>query len=243
MRKIAIVILLLVALPTAAQRINPNAFGRELSAGIGGGGTFRNDFGADIAYWVNYSLYSSRHLGTRFGVQYMPEYLGVEDFVAFPMAFSLRTGMRDPSDAMTYGALAAMDLLDAFLWESDNIVVDMMAVFLLTLVSRAEVFVGLTPGYIFGGDAIRTHIYTGVDGNTYKEYAGVKKNGNLFCSADLGVNISWRIWRFTINLTPVARWNFTGNYHVYSAYEDTVHPQDTPINWLFGMNFGLGYLF
>ena len=242
-RVILALILIATTLPAAGQRMNPEAFGREISAGIGAGATFRNDLGADIAYWVNCSHYHSRHMGTRFGVQYMPEYLGVQDFIAFPMAFSLRTGMRNPDSAWGYGAMAAMDLLDLFLWDSDDIVVDMLAVFLISLVSRAELFMGLTPGYISGVDAINTGWYTGLDGNTYKEYHGIKKAGSLFCSTDFGANFSWRIGRVTINFTPVVHWNFTENFHVYSAREDTVHPQDTPIYWHFNMNFGLGYLF
>lgn len=242
-RTIVTILIMVLSLPSFGQRINPNAFTREITAGVGAGATFRNDLGSDAMFWANYSHYYSRHLGARFGVQYMPEYLGVEGFTAFPVAFSLRTGMRDPNEALAYGALAAMDVLDTFLWDSDNIVMDMFAVFLLSLVSRAEVFVGLTPGYISGGDAIHTSWYTGLDGNTYKEYHGIKKSGSLYCSADVGLNFTWRIWRFTLNMSPVFRWNFTGNYHVYSALEDTVHPQDTPINWLFNMNFGIGYLF
>lgn len=242
-RTILMLLIMAVVLPVSAQRIDPNVFTREISAGVGAGATFRNDLGSDVMYWANYSRYYSKHLGARFGVQYMPEYLGIEGYAAFPMAFSLRTGMRNPDEGIAYGAVAAMDILDLFLWDSDNLVVDMIAVFLISLVSRAEFFVGLTPGYISGGDAIKTAWYTGLDGNTYKEYHGIKKSGDLFCSADFGLNFSWRIWRFTLNMSPVVRWNFTGNYHVYSALEDTPHPQDTPINWLFNMNFGLGYLF
>lgn len=236
-------IILFITLPAAGQRINPNAFSRELSFGVGAGATFENNFGSDANYWINYSKYYSPHLGARFGIQYMPEYLGVEDLVRFPLAFSLRTGMRSPNEAYTYGALAAIDLLDAFLWNSDNIVIDMFAVFLMTLISRAEFFVGLTPGFINGADNIHTAWYTGLDGNTYKEYHGIKKAGSFFCSADAGVNFSWRIWRITINMSPVVHYNFTENYRIFSQNESTVHPQDTPIRWLFSMNFGLGYLF
>ena len=244
MKRVLLALIILVfAIPAAGQRINPNAFGQELSFGVGAGATFKKNYGSDVSYWLNYSKYYSRHIGARFGVQYMPEYLGVQDFVRFPMAFSLRTGMREANEALAYGAVAAIDLLDLFLWESDNIFVDMMAVFLISLVSRAEFFVGLTPGFISGGDNIHTAWYTGIDGNTYKEYHGIRKAGDFFCSADAGMNFTWRIWRFTINMSPVVHYNFSENFHIYSQNETTVHPQDTPIHWLFSMNFGLGYLF
>ena len=44
-------------------------------------------------------------------------------------------------------------------------------------------------------------------------------------------------------MTPAVHYNVTGNYHAYSANEETIHPHDSPVRWFFGMNFGLGYLF
>lgn len=244
MKKILFSLFLMsVILPVMAQRIDPNSFGQELSAGIGAGTTFRSNTGNDISYWLNYSKYYSRHVGGRFGVQYMPEYMGVQDFVSFPMAFSLRTGMREANETMTYGALLAIDMLDAWLWESDNLIVDMLAVLVLSLINRAEFYVGLTPGYIMGTDSLRETTYLNADGTIGTRVQGIRKAGDFYCSADAGVNFSWRIWRFTINMSPVVHYNFTENYRIYSANESTVHPQNTPIRWLFSMNFGLGYLF
>ena len=235
--------LMLVILPAMAQRIDPNSFGQELSAGIGAATTFKNNTGNDISYWLNYSKYYSRHVGGRFGVQYMPEYMGVRDFVSFPMAFSLRTGMREANETMTYGALLAIDMLDAWLWESDNLIVDMLAVLVLSLINRAEFYVGLTPGYIAGPDSLHETTYLNADGTIGTRVQGIRKAGDFYCSADAGLSFSWRIWRFTLNISPVVHYNFTGNYHIYSNNEFTVHPQDTPIRWLFSMNFGIGYLF
>lgn len=235
--------LMSVILPVMAQRIDPNSFGRELSAGIGAGTTFKGNTGNDITYWLNYSKYYSRHIGGRFGVQYMPEYMRVRDFVSFPMAFSLRTGMREANETMTYGALAAIDLLDAWVWEGDDIFVDMLAVFLITLINRAEFFVGLTPGYIIGGDSLHETSYISSNGSIGTRVQGIRKAGDFYCSADAGLSFSWRIWRFTLNMTPTVHYNFTENFRIYSDNEATVHPQDTPIPWLFSMNFGIGYLF
>ena len=235
--------LMLVILPAMAQRIDPNSFGQELSAGIGAATTFKNNTGNDISYWLNYSKYYSRHVGGRFGVQYMPEYMGVRDFVSFPMAFSLRTGMREANETMTYGALLAIDMLDAWLWESDNLIVDMLAVLVLSLINRAEFYVGLTPGYIAGPDSLHETTYLNADGTIGTRVQGIRKAGDFYCSADAGLSFSWRIWRFTLNISPVVHYNFTGNYHIYSNTESTVHPQDTPMPWLFSMNFGIGYLF
>ena len=244
MRKTLTIVIILAAIwPASAQRIDPNAFGQELSAGVGAGTTFKSNTGNDISYWLNYSKYYSRHVGGRFGVQYMPEYMGVRDFVSFPMAFSLRTGMREANETMTYGALLAIDMLDAWLWESDNLIVDMLAVLVLSLINRAEFYVGLTPGYIMGTDSLRETTYLNADGTIGTRVQGIRKAGDFYCSADAGLSFSWRIWRFTLNMSPVVHYNFTGNYHIYSNNEFTVHPQDTPIPWLFSMNFGIGYLF
>ena len=219
----------------------------QLRAGAERRNRCRNDIqsntGNDISYWLNYSKYYSRHIGGRFGVQYMPEYMRVKDFVSFPMALSLRTGMREANETMTYGALVAMDMLDAWLWEGDNIVLDMFAVFLITLINRAEFFVGLTPGYIIGPDSLRETSYLNADGTVGTRVQGIRKAGDFYCSADAGLSFSWRIWRFTLNMTPTVRYNFTDNFRIYSDNESTVYPQDTPIPWLFSMNFGIGYLF
>lgn len=243
MRKsILLLVFALVSLASNGQRIDPAAFSHELSIGTGIGASLNGEGGSDATFWMNYSHYYNRHVGYRAGVQYMPSNMGVDDFVCFPLAMSFRTALFDYSD-YTYSALFAMDMLDAFLWEGDNIFVDMLAILLLTTINRGEFFFGLTPGLVLGDSNIRTAYYTGMDGNVYKEYHGINKAGILYCSADAGVNFSWRIWRFTINLTPVFRWNFTNNYRIYSAYEDTVYPQNTPVNWMFNLNFGLGYMF
>ena len=78
---------------------------------------------------------------------------------------------------------------------------------------------------------------------TKEQIQGIRKAGDFYCSADAGLSFSWRIWRFTLNMTPTVHYNFTENFRIYSDNEATVHPQDTPIPWLFSMNFGIGYLF
>ena len=69
------------------------------------------------------------------------------------------------------------------------------------------------------------------------------KTRSLYCSADFGVNLSWRIWRFTINLTPAVHWNFMDNFHIYSSTDEGGHAQDASVPMHFTMNFGLGFLF
>ena len=226
-----------------AQKRDPNTFSHEISFGTGIGTAFKDGSGSDATFWLNYSKYYSRHLGARFGVQYMPSNIQIDQFVTFPMAFSLRTGMRQGNESLAYGAVAAVSVLDSFVWDSDNIFAEMMAAFLLALINRAEVYVGLTPGYIVGDSSINQGTYLALDGNYYTEEHGIRKTRSLYGSADLGINLSWRIWRFTINMNPAIHWNFTDNYHIYSAYEGSLNHQDSSIPFLFSMNFGLGYLF
>lgn len=239
-----VLVLLLVSVSLPAQRIDPNGFTRELSAGTGIGAQMTgNDNSPDVNIWLNYSRYYSRHVGFRSGVQYMPSNFGVDDFLGFPLAMSLRTGMFDYSN-YGYGAMLALDVLDAFIWNySDDIFADLFAIFLLSTINRGEIFFGITPGLVMGDSNIRQAYYLAPDGSVKTEYHGTKKAGSLYCSADAGINFSWRIWRFTLNLTPVFHWNFTDNYRIYSANEDSVHPQDTPARWFFNLNFGLGFLF
>ena len=244
MKRIVVIIFILIATAANAQRINPESYTHEISAGVGFNTSFSGTYGAYPAFWMNCSHYLGRHTGFRAGAQFMPENMDVDGFVGFPVALSLRTGMRQINDAYAYGGLLALDMLDTFIWDrSDNIFADMLAVFLLSLVNRAEFHVGLTPGYIYGETNLHQSTYWGADGERYNEITGIRKSGSVYCSADAGINLSWRIWRFTLNMTPEVHYNITGNYHVYSANEQTVHPQDSPLRWFFGMNFGLGYLF
>lgn len=244
MKKFIILILVsFITILAQAQKINPESYTRELSGGVGFSTPFSDSYGADAVYWMNYSHYLGRHTGIRVGAQYMPENMEVDGFVGFPVSLSLRTGMRQTSDAYVYGGLLALDLLDAFIWDDGNFFANALAVFLLSMVNRAEFFVGLTPGYVYGDTHLHQGYYWDLDGNKYYETYGMRKNGSLYCSADAGLNFSWRIWRFTLNMTPSVHYNVTGNYHRYSANEATIHPQDAPVRWFFSMNFGLGYLF
>ncbi|MBP5567528.1 MAG: hypothetical protein J6X57_08615 [Bacteroidales bacterium] len=245
MKKIAVIILLFVATVANGQKFMPNASVGELSFGVGGCGPMQSSSGLDMALWLNYSKYTSKHLGYRVGARYMPENMQVADLITFPVAFSLRTGMREGNESLAYGAIAALDLFDFFLWDNDNIFVDMMAAFLLAFVNRAEFFIGLTPGYILGEDALRRAYYT-IGEESYIEETVVSCPYRFYCSAETGVNISWRIWRLTFNMAPYFQWNFLNNYQKTSRIlgdpSATVTSYKTP-NWYFGMNFSLGYLF
>ena len=245
MKKIAIIILLFVATVANGQRFMPNASVGEMSFGVGGCGPLNSSSGLDMSFWLNYSKYTGNHTGYRVGARYMPENMGVADLVTFPVAFSLRTGMREGNESLAYGSVIALDLLDSFLWEDDNIVVDMMAAFLLAFVNRAEFFIGITPGYILGEDALRRTYYTSGGGNYIEETVTSCPN-RFYCAAESGINITWRIWRLTMNLTPYFQWNFMNNYQMSSRnLSDSTAPvtyYKTP-NWYFGMNFSLGYLF
>ena len=242
-KSITLILVSFITILAQAQKINPESYTRELSGGVGFSTPFSNSYGAYAAYWINYSHYLGRHTGIRLGAQFMPENLEIDNFVSFPVAVSWRTGMRTTSDAYAYGGVLALNLLDAFVWDDDNFFADLLAAFVLSLVNRAEVFAGLTPGYIFGESNLLRYYYQTVDGVHLYETSGIRKSGSLYMSADAGINLSWRIWRFTINMTPAVHYNVTGNYHSYYANEEIVHQQDTPLRWLFSMNFGLGYLF
>ena len=244
-RIVLALILIAAALPAAGQRFVPNASVGEVSFGLGPCGPMKGTNGMDAAYWLNYSKYTGNHIGYRIGVRYMPENWNVANLVTFPLAVSFRTGMREGNEALAYGTVIALDLFDAFLWESDNIFVDMMAAFLLAFVNRGEFFIGLTPGYIMGDESIRRIYYTSGSGNYIEEQVTSCPN-HFYLAAEAGLGITWRIWRFTLNCAPYFQWNFLNNYQKSSRI---LGDPSSPVtyyntsNWYFGMNFGLGYLF
>ncbi len=220
-RFLLILILAISAVPAIGQRIDPDSYSREFSGGVGVRGCLERNvsYGSSSLFWFNYSQFYNRHLGMRIGAEFMPDGLDSESYFGFPIAFSLRTGMRQTSDAMLYGGVLALDLLDTFVWDSDDLFVDMLAVFLLSMVNRAEFHIGLTPGYFFDSDFLDDSNSSALKG--------------LYCSADAGLNFSWRIWRFTLNAAPTIHYNLTGNYA----------RTEEPFRWMFSMNFGLGFLF
>ena len=76
--------------------------------------------------------------------------------------------------------------------------------FLANLVSRFELYCGLTPGYIFGDDSTQIVPYPSGRDRYYE--TGIVTPHDFYLSADLGARIVIRIWRLSFNISPA-----TGN--------------------------------
>lgn len=113
--------------------------------------------------------------------------------------------------------------------------------FLLGMVNRSELRVGLTPGYIYGdGRTHRTSFSVMTEGDRF-DWSGVKGTevGSRFClTADVGANLSYRIWRFCLNLNPELHYIITNSYNIISK-PDKGASETKSQRWQFSMLFSL----
>ena len=248
-------LLMLAAFSASAQQAFDPAESRNelvLSAGPltpmqrGVGGYYT---GADLVIQLDYRHFWRSGLGVSSGIVFSPEYQNLDNTFGIPVALVWRTGeprsrgrldrglnaagstIRDRSYNYSYGSKSA-EVLGAGL-----------ASFFMNLFSRAEFFAGLTPGWIPEAEDIHRSNYK--DGAW--EESGIRKPHSLVLTADAGAALTYRIWRFNLQLTPAVHYSLINNYRDYSAVYRPNYPaplvRTQDLHWHFSFQFGLGYLF
>jgi hypothetical protein len=118
---------------------------------------------------------------------------------------------------------------------------------LMNLFDRIEFHAGLTPGYVAGKSReiypSYHYISTGYWGKSWTE-----KPSSFSLSADAGLNISFRIWRFDLKLMPAFHYNITNNYihHLQEGVkgsDEVILSTVKPIKWFFTFNGGFAFRF
>ena len=112
--------------------------------------------------------------------------------------------------------------------------------FITSLISRVELFTGVTPGYIFGEDHLHWTSMSGVNlGEPFQR--GTVSPHAFFLSADAGLSLVIRIWRMSINVTPAVHYYITDNYRLYNA----ALKQDlsSPVRWQMSLSGGVNFMF
>ena len=111
---------------------------------------------------------------------------------------------------------------------------------LMNLFDRIEFHAGLTPGYVAGKSRDMYPSYHNI-GMGYWEKTWTEKPSSLSLSADAGLNICFRIWRFDLKLMPSFHYNITDNYRYH--IQEGVRGSDgvlvttiKPIKWFFTFN-------
>lgn len=218
----------------AQSFIRYDDFFRDISLGTGivapAFGSAGN-LGAETYYSLTVSHFTRRGLGYRFGGQYAENFVGLENAVAFPLAFSYRTRVRSFDDALTDTAysLFAYD----WLYMPENSISSLIFASLFFLFRQTEFNIGLTPGIIFGESKIR--LVSTADNEQYWE--GVNKRSAFLLTADMACQFNIPIWRFCFYLSPSLHYVLTDNFQLVERYGTS------NIRWLFSATAGIKFAF
>ena len=74
----------------------------------------------------------------------------------------------------------------------------------------------------------------------------MQKPHSFSLTADAGVALTYRIWRFNLRLSPMVHYSLIKNYRDYTAQYLPTYPRPLErtkdIRWHFSLQFGLGFL-
>ena len=207
----AALLLLFSSVHASAQYFNPNGFRNNIEVSAGFQSDFRSGEGADLRLDITYGRFYRHGLGFRAGACYMLSNVGIDHAAGLPVAFAWRSKV----------------------WGFE-------VTFITSLISRVELFTGVTPGYIFGEDHLHWTSMSGVNlGEPFQR--GTVSPHAFFLSADAGLSLVIRIWRMSINVTPAVHYYITDNYRLYNA----ALKQDlsSPVRWQMSLSGGVNFMF
>ena len=183
-----------------------------------------NAYGAEIMYELKYSHYNYKGLGFKIAAQYIPELCGSEQVIGVPIAFAYRSPLAGFEDLLLNGLEG---MVSSAVFHPENVADNpqsLIASFISGIVSRYEFFVGVTPDYITGE----------------KEWSDARRFG---LTADLGLRLNYRIWRFCLNITPAFHYRFTDNHGLYSFDGYGSSSVFEPSRGFFTFSGGLSFMF
>lgn len=244
---------LLPALESSAQYFNPNGFRNDIEVSAGFQGDFRSGENVGTRIDITCGRFYNNGIGFRAGACYMPENVGIRHSAGIPLAFAWRTRIWGFEDQYINAARNALEA-DTDLFESPDYydpyydlgrevaedAASRFITFLANLVSRIELYGGLTPGYIFGEDNL--HYESRPDINHGEYYpTGVVVPHRFFLSADAGIRLVIRIWRLSVNITPAVHYYLTDNFRTYHPILKEDYSR--PIRWQMSLNGGISLMF
>jgi hypothetical protein len=146
------------------------------------------------------------------------------------MAITYRTCSRTTSDKLT---AAAYGIARIEVYDEDDALKDGIVTLLMNLFDRIEFHAGLTPGYVAGKS---------------REKTWTEKSSSFSLSADAGLDVCFRIWRFDLKLMPTFHYNITNNYryHIQEGVrgsDEVLRHTVEPIKWFFTFSGGLSFRF
>lgn len=174
-------------------------------------------------YQLTYGHYFYNGLGFKVGAQYIPELCGSECIMGVPIAFAYRSQLSGYKDALLNGM---ENMVGTAVFNPQDITDDprgLLTSFLSGLVSRTEFFVGVTPDCIMGE----------------KDWPQARRFG---LTADLGLRLSWRVWRFCLNFTPTFHYRVTNNHGICTSSGWNSSPDFDPSRGFVSLRGGLSFM-
>lgn len=242
MRRLLIILsTILSAIPLSAQKPLEND---EIFATVGVNVPMYKGMESDVVIGLHYGHYYPNGVGFRTGFQYIPTVVEIDNNFSVPLAVTYRTGSRTTSAKLNS---AAHGIARTQMSDEGNALKYGLVTFLMNLFDRIEFHAGLTPGYVAGKsrEIYPSYHYRGMD---YWEKTWTEKPASLSLSADAGLDVSFRIWRFDLKLMPAFHYNLTNNYRYHiqegtRGSDDVIRYTVKPIRWFFTFNGGLAFRF
>jgi hypothetical protein len=197
-------------------------------------GSYVGNDGAEAMYGITYGHYHSNGIGFRTGFYHVPSVSDIDNSFGIPVAFSYRTGERGTSERLSSAAYGSAYQMVSNPYSGPG---GLLASFLASLFSRAEFNIGLTPGYVAGGDS--SHHEVSHDSGNYSYWT--ENHTGLSLSADAGAGLNYRIWRFDLKVAAGFHYLLTKNYVHCTEYGNTL--EESPQRWFFTLSGGLSYKF
>lgn len=242
MKRLQVIIsAILVTIPLCAQKPLEND---EIFATVGANVPMYKNMESDVVVGLHYGHYYPNGVGFRTGFQYIPTVVDIDNSFSVPLAITYRTGSRTTSAKLNS---AANGIARTQVYDEEDALKYGLVNFLMNLFDRIEFHAGLTPGYVAGKSRDAYPSYRDF-GMGYREKTWTEKPSSFSLSADAGLDISFRIWRFDLKLMPAFHYNITNNYryHIEKVAKGSGEVLGTtvkPIKWFFAFNGGLAFRF
>lgn len=222
------------ATPDAVRkRFDPWQSRHEITAAVGLYTPFQGEAGgAEECFRIDYSSFGYNQVGFRAGILYTPQLRGLDHAFGLPIHIVWRSSLRGRERRAERWPDAAVSTIE-------NRGNPLPGLLLILLPQRIEFGGGVTPGWIFGRRTIHYSWRPGQNNDEWQE-TGILRHHPFTLTLDAEMKLTYRIWRFTLSLSPGVHYSLTDNFRTWSSASDQ---QTDPGRWYFSFTGGLGFLF
>lgn len=185
-----------------------------------------------LNYRLEYGRFDYNGLGGRVGINYFSDDSGNLNVIGLPLLFAWRTRLTDQREFEQ----RLNDAIETTINDSYNNRFSLINTLTSMLSWRLELNAGLTPGFSMG-DGYRT--VTTVN-NNQTAFAGMRANNKFYLTADAGLRLTLRVWRFNLAFIPQYHYLITDNFRTinnnpqFNNHKVTKH--------IISANFGLSFM-